>query len=130
MARDRVMTIVKTIGLWIPVLLLLFIFLPQGWAKFSDSSGWATAFRHWGYPDWFRIAIGVIELVGVVTLLWPRIAAIGAASLACVMLGGMATHVLKDGGQHLTSEVVPLALATIVLVTRRREARRLFGATA
>jgi len=123
MARDRVLTAVKTIGLWIPVVLLLFIFLPQGSAKFSDSSGWATAFRHWGYPDWFRITIGVIELGGVLMLLWPRTAAIGAAAIICVMLGGMATHLLKDSGRHLTSEVVPLVLATIVLLTRRREAR-------
>jgi putative oxidoreductase len=123
MARDRVLTIVKTIGLWIPVVLLLFIFLPQGWAKFSDSSGWAIAFRHWSYPDWFRITIGVIELGAVLLLLWPRAAPFGAALIICVMLGGTATHLLKDGGRHLTSEIVPLVLATIVLVTRWREVR-------
>ena len=129
MARDRVLTVVKTIGLWIPVVLLLFIFLPQGWAKFSDTSGWATAFRHWGYPDWFRVTIGVIELGGVLLMLWPPTAALGAALIICVMLGGTATHLMKDGGRHLTSEVVPLVLATIVLLTRRRKTRWRFART-
>jgi len=129
MARDRLMTVVKTVGLWIPVALLLFIFLPQGWSKFSDSSGWAVAFRHWGYPDWFRVTIGVLEIGGALLLLWPRTAAIGAALIVCVMLGGMATHLLKDGGRHLTSEVVPLVLAAIVLLTRRSDTRLRFART-
>jgi hypothetical protein len=102
---------------------LIFIFVPQGWAKFSDSSGWARAFRIWGYPDWFRVTIGVAELGAVLLLLWPRTAAIGAAVIICVMLGGMGTHVVKEGGRHITSEVVPLVLATIVLVVKLRQTR-------
>jgi hypothetical protein len=56
----------------------------------------------------------------VVLLLWPRSAIVGASFIIVVMLGGMATHIVKEGGRHITSEVVPLILATIVLVTRRR----------
>src|SRR6476660_7661545 len=39
----------------IATVLLTLIFVPSCWAKFSDNSGWSIAFRHWGYPTWFRI---------------------------------------------------------------------------
>src|SRR5215216_5983349 len=78
MNRTRVIQAMKLIGMWLPALLLVAIFLPQGWAKFSDASGWAVAFRHWGYPAWFRILIGIVELSAVGCLLSGRFAALGA----------------------------------------------------
>src|SRR6185503_10814861 len=87
MANESLIRIAKVIGKYIPALLLILIFAPQGYAKFSDTSGWARAFRTWGYPVWFRITIGVIELLAVVLLLWGRTAAVGAILIICVMLG-------------------------------------------
>jgi uncharacterized membrane protein YphA (DoxX/SURF4 family) len=107
--------------MWIPAILLALIFVPQGWSKFDDASGWARAFRHWGYADWFRITIGIIEIAAVALLALGRTAAFGAILIIVVMLGGMATHIIFDGGRHLTSEIVPLVLASIVLVARRRQ---------
>jgi len=124
MRRDQVTRGFKTLGVWIPALLLVAIFVPQGWAKFNDGSGWGIAFRHWGYPDWFRITIGVVELLAALLLLSGRAAAFGAALIILVMLGGMGTHLVFDQGRHLTSEVVPLTLAIIVLVARRGQVRR------
>jgi uncharacterized membrane protein YphA (DoxX/SURF4 family) len=113
----------KLAGMWIPVLLLAFIFIPQGWSKFSDASGWARAFRGWGYPDWFRVTIGVLELAAVALMFSWRWAAWGALIVIVVMLGGMGTHIVYDQGRHLTSEVVPLTLGAIVLVIHRRRIR-------
>ena len=121
MQRPTIGKVAKFIGMWLPAILLALIFVPQGWSKFNDASGWAAAFRHWGYPDWFRITIGVIELSGVALLLLGRTAAFGAILIIIVMLGGMATHIIYDGGRHLTSEVVPLVLSSIVLVLRREQ---------
>src|SRR5688572_17754332 len=106
MDKAKAIKAAKIIGKWIPAILLVLIFAPQGWSKFSDTSGWATAFRHWGYPDWFRVTIGVMEVGAVVLLLLGRTAAFGAILIIIVMLGGMATHIIFDGGRHLTSEVV------------------------
>ena len=123
MERAQAVRVAKTIGIWIPAILLVLTFARQGWAKFDGTGGWAVAFRHWGYPDWFRITIGVMELSAAVLLLLGRTAAFGAILVIIVMLGGMATHVMFDGGRHVTSEVVPLVLATIVLVVRRGQVR-------
>ena len=109
----------KVVGTWLPAILLVLIFARQGWAKFDDTSGWAVAFRHWGYPDWFRVTIGVLELGAVLMLLLGRTAAFGALVIIVVMLGAWGTHLAFDGGRNMTSEVVPLVLASIVLIVRR-----------
>jgi len=114
----------KVAGMWLPAILLILVFSRQGWAKFSDTSGWAAAFRHWGYPDWFRVTIGVLELTAVLLLALGRTAAYGALIIIVVMLGAWATHLIFDGGRHMTSEVVPLVLASIVLILRRQQLRR------
>lgn len=121
MHKAQAVRVAATVGRWVPAILLVLIFAPQGWSKFSDASGWAIAFRHWGYPDWFRVTIGVMELTAVALLLLGRTAAFGAILIIVVMLGGMATHVIFDGGRHMTSEVVPLVLASIVLALRRQQ---------
>ena len=127
MNKATLIKIAKVIGMWLPVILLATIFVPQGLAKFDDASGWAKAFRHWGYPDWFRITIGVMELAGVALMMAGRTAALGALCIIVVMLGAWATHLVFDGGRHMTSEIVPLTLSTIVLVIRRRQLADLFS---
>ena len=124
MRRQMVLRVMREVAKWVPALLLVFIFVPQGWSKFSDTSGWAVAFRHWGYPSWFRITVGAVELSAAACLLWRRTAPIGALMIVGVMLGGMATHVALEHGRHMTSEVVPLTLALIVLAVRTEVLRQ------
>jgi uncharacterized membrane protein YphA (DoxX/SURF4 family) len=126
MTRTQLIKAARVIGTWLPAILLVLIFVPQGLAKFDDSSGWARAFRFWGYPDWFRITIGVLELLAALLLISGRAAVLGAITIMVVMLGGMATHLIFEGGKHMTSEVVPLTLATIVFVIRRKQLLSLF----
>jgi len=127
MDKTTIVRAAKVVGTWIPAILLVLIFARQGWAKFNDASGWAVAFRHWGYPDWFRVTIGVLELGAVLLLLLGRTAAYGALVIIVVMLGAWATHLIFDGGRHMTSEVVPLVLASIVLIVRRGQVATAFA---
>ena len=121
MTKSQLITVAKVVGTWLPAVLLVLVFVPQGLAKFNDASGWAKAFRLWGYPDWFRITIGALELLAGLLLIAGRTAAFGAILIIVVMLGAWATHLIFEGGRHMTSEVVPLTLATIVLVIRRKQ---------
>ena len=127
MNRTHLITAAKVVGTWLPAILLVLVFVPQGLSKFDDASGWTRAFRLWGYPDWFRITIGVLELLAALLLIAGRTAAFGAIIIIVVMLGGMATHLIFEGGRHITSEVVPLVLATIVLVIRRKQVTALLA---
>ena len=112
------------LALWVVSAFLVYVFLRQGPAKFSDSSGWARAFAAWHYPVWFRIVIGVCETAASVLLLTRRTASIGAAIIAVVMLGGMGTHLYWNQARYMTSEALPLLLSLVVLVGRRRHLAR------
>jgi uncharacterized membrane protein YphA (DoxX/SURF4 family) len=93
----------------------VYVFARQGAAKFSDTSGWARAFAAWHFPVWFRILVGVCEITAAVLLLIRRTASIGAALIALVMLGGMATHIYRGHPGQVTNEVLPLMLSLIVI---------------
>lgn len=112
---------------WLMTLMLVFVFSTQGFAKFSASSGWAAAFAHWGYPVWFRVLIGVLEVLAAVLLVWPRTAPAGAAIVLVIMLGAMGTHLIKDNGRHITSELGQIIFASVVLFARRKQLPSISG---
>jgi len=115
------------LALWAPTAFLVWVFVQQGSAKFSNTSGWARAFTMWHFPVWFRILIGCLEVGAAILLLTRRTASIGAAIIIAVMLGGMGTHIYKGHPNQVTSEVLPLTLALIVLLGRRRHLKSLWG---
>jgi uncharacterized membrane protein YphA (DoxX/SURF4 family) len=117
---NRRVTIAREAGLWIITAFLAYVFLRQGFAKFSADSGWARAFRLWHYPGWFRIFIGIVEVSAVLLLFVRRLALAGAVMIVIVMLGGMATHIWWGQPRFVTSEIVPLVLATTVALGRKR----------
>ena len=119
MAKRRQMA--ADIVLWIFALFLAWIFIRQGTAKFSDTSGWARAFRVWHFPVWFRVLIGVLETSAALLLLTRRTAFAGAIIIIVVMLGAMATHVYWGHPEQVTSEILPLLLATVNAIARRRD---------
>jgi putative oxidoreductase len=112
--------IVLDIVLWVFALFLAWVFIRQGIAKFSDSSGWARAFRVWHFPVWFRVLIGVLETSAGLLLLTRRTAFAGAVIIIVVMIGAMGTHVYWGQPGQVTSEILPLLLATMVAIGRRR----------
>ena len=106
--------------LWIFALFLAWVFIRQGTAKFSDTSGWAQAFRAWHFPVWFRMLIGGIETAAALLLLTRRTALLGALLIIVVMIGAMGTHIYWGRPGQVTSEILPLLLATIVAIGRRK----------
>ena len=116
--KGRQLTI--EIVLWVFALFLAWVFLRQGIATFSDTSGWAQAFRIWHFPVWFRILIGVLETGAGLLLLTRRTAFFGAVIIIVVMLGAMGTHVYWGRPGQVTSEVLPLFLSTMVALGRRQ----------
>lgn len=116
--------VAKTVGVWLPTVFLAFVFVTQGVAKFSATGGWADAFRLWGYPAWFRVIIGVMEVLAAALLLIPTTAPGGAILIVILMIGGIGTHVAAGDRQVFQAELGQIVIATIVLVLRRAELRR------
>ncbi len=117
----RAATAVREVVLWLIAIFLAWVFSQQGLAKFSPTSGWATAFRVWHYPDWFRITIGVVEVAAAAFVLIPRTALAGGVLIVGVMLGGMGTHIYWGRPGQVTSEALPLVLAALLAVGRRNQ---------
>ncbi|MGH7615460.1 MAG: DoxX family protein [Gemmatimonadales bacterium] len=112
--------VVMDVGLWVFALFLAWVFARQGIAKFSDESGWARAFRFWHFPVWFRLCVGVAETAAALLLLSRRTATAGAMIIIAVMIGAMGTHVYWGHPGQVTSEILPLILATCVALGRRK----------
>ena len=112
--------VVLEIVLWVFALFLAWVFSRQGLAKFSDTSGWARAFRVWHFPAWFRMSIGGAEIAAAVLLLTRRTAFAGAIIIIVIMIGAMGTHVYWGRPGQVTSEILPLFLASMVALGRRK----------
>lgn len=115
----------KTAVLWILTLLLVASFLNAGIRKFFEDGGWSWMFRNWGYPVWFRIFIGVMEVAAAVLLLIPRTAKYGALIVIVIMLGAIATFAIFGRLQFATPAIITLAVASIVLAMRYSFQRRI-----
>jgi hypothetical protein len=56
-------------------------------------NGWIVLFDRIGLGQWFRYVTGAMQVAGGVLLLIPRTLTLGAALLACTMIGAMAVQV-------------------------------------
>ena len=82
---------VRTVLAWLLGLYLAQLYLRMGWGKFGGDAAWTAAFTAWGYPAWFRVAVGIIEVIAGVALLVPPLASYAALVLAAVMMGAWST---------------------------------------
>ncbi len=105
----------KTIGLWALTLLMVLMFFMVGLDKFT-SHGWIERFANWGYPDNFLYVIGVLEMLGAVGLLIPRLAGYAAGGLIVIMIGATITHLVHG---EFPGSVIHLVLLSIILYARR-----------
>jgi uncharacterized membrane protein YphA (DoxX/SURF4 family) len=72
-------------------------------------------FVAWGYPAWFSMVIGGLELLAAVMLVLPRRRFLGAALLMFILTGAVATHIINhDSLADSVSAPVHLVLAGIL----------------
>jgi putative oxidoreductase len=115
--------IVKEVGLWIITLFLALVCLRSGWLKVTGNIFWVRDFHRWGYPDWFRIVVGIAELTSMALLLIPRFASYGASLFAAVMLGAIYTHYTHNESSRLPFNLLLLTLSLVILFMRRASIR-------
>ena len=102
------------------VLGLLFVVI--GSMTVAGMNMFVENFRHFGYPQWFRIVTGSLEVLGGIGLLigiWlPWLAALASAGLALVMLGAVLTHLrTRDPLNKIALPIVLEVLAIVVAVS-------------
>ena len=117
------MKYLKTGGKWLLQVLLAILMVGPGSQKFTGPT-WERMFRTWGYPDGFYLVIGAVEVVAGIGLLIPRVASASAITLAIVMAGAAATHIIH-GDRNGVGEIVFMSLLLVVAVVRWRDRIRL-----
>lgn len=112
--------IVKEVLLWAVTIFLALVCLRSGLTKLPGDGFWVRDFQRWGYPGWFRLAVALAELASFALLLIPRLASIGAALFAVVMVGAIYTHATHNESSRLPFNFLLLVLSLLVLYVRRR----------
>ncbi len=79
-------------------------------------------FRHFGYPDWFRLLIGTVEVTGAALLLMPRTASLAALMLGCIMVGAVGTHLASHEAPLVALPLMVLLLLGVVGYARWSQA--------
>lgn len=95
--------------------------LVAGGTKVVGRESQVEEFERFGYPGWFRVATGLVEITGAVGLIggvvWSsRMAVAGGLLLAGVMAGAIGTHVrVRDSASELAVPAL-LLLTTGLLI--------------
>lgn len=111
------------IACWTIQVMLAAFFLLAGVMKLAGAEQISQEFRNWGYGDTFRLIIGLIESLGGVGLLIPRLAAFCAIGLMLVMGGAVYTHLAADQGLNAALPAMVLILLLGVIAYLRRGSR-------
>jgi len=96
--------------------------------KFTGAPESRYIFTTLGIEPWGRIGTGVLELVAVALLLYPRTSVLGAVLAVGLMGGALMSHLTRlgievqgDRGMLFALALVVMVTSAIVLVLRRRE---------
>ncbi len=95
-----------------------FLYPASAVPKLAGEAEVAANFERWGYPGWFLLFIGVVELIGGLGLLLPKTAGWAASGLVLVMLGAVWTHISHNDGAFVFMPILFLVLLSVVAVLR------------
>jgi uncharacterized membrane protein YphA (DoxX/SURF4 family) len=110
----------RAIALWVMSGLLAALYVFAGAMKLAGGAEVVAEFARLGYPGWFRLAIGLVEVAAGIGLLIPTLAFYAAGVLGVVMIGAIYTIVISgDLGPSIMIPVVCLALLALVAYLRR-----------
>lgn len=90
------------------------LYIVMGLPKLGSLSTAVHQFHHWGYPETFMYVIGILEFLGAIGLLLPKIRFLAAVGLSVIMAGAIYTHIAFDPAGYVALPTVSLALLVFV----------------
>lgn len=107
---------------WILVIILGLLFISSGYPKIIPGESMIERFSNWGYSKSFAQMIGIIELLGGVLLVIPRVSIYASLMLLFVMLGAIYTHISTGIGSPWFA-VITAALLVLTIYLSKREGK-------
>lgn len=111
----------KVVSTWVLAVLLGGLFIVAGVLKLVGLDFLKESFIAWEYTLGFMFFIGILELLGGIAILIPRLSSWGAILIAIVMLGAAYTH-MKFGEQLTMLPVLVMACSIFLAYLRRGSA--------
>ena len=105
--------------MWILTILPAIALFQAGAGKLIHPTAWARHFIRWGYPGWFWLAIGILEVVAALALLVPRAASVAAIVLAVTMVSAVATFLHAGEAPRMLGPLLVLPFLCAVAYMRR-----------
>jgi len=116
------------IGITLLSIGLAILFVMVGVSKLTSQPETVADFARWNYPDWFRMTVGLVEVIGAVTLLIPIVAPqmlrptlFGLTALCVVLIGALYTTVSAGEMSRVAFTSVVLVFTLLVGVIRQRQ---------
>ena len=94
--------------------------LASALAYLTGSAQMVQAFRHLGYPDYFRVMLGMAKIAGILALVIPQVPRLlrewAYAGFVITMVSAFISHAVS--GDPLTRIAVPLMALGLVATSR------------
>ena len=116
------------IAAWVLQVLLALVFLAAAGAKLASVPMMVESFEQIGVGQGFRYVTAIVEIVGAIALLSPRITALGGLWLAATMTGATIALLTRLPTSPAPALVL-LALCLTVVWLRRDQIAGLMGRT-
>lgn len=116
MALQTSGTVLRTGIAWTLQGLLALVFMFTAYRKFTGHPVPVETIEALGADQWVRIAIGILELLGAIGLLVPRLAFTAATGLSFLMLGATGTHLFLIGGSPVEALILFTASVSVVVL--------------
>jgi uncharacterized membrane protein len=109
------------VALWAAQAVLALQLASGGVLKLIGNAAMVDLFTDIGAGQWFRYAIGLVELAGAVGLLIPRLCGLAALGVTALLVGATVTNVAIGVAPWLP--LVLLLVAATIAYVRRSEIR-------
>lgn len=103
------------------IVLSLFFLVAAAGPKLVGESHAVQTFDAIGAGQWFRYAIGAIELAGAIGLLLPRLAGLAALGITLLMVGAVITQIFVLDSPSLAITPLILGIMSAWLAYARRD---------
>src|SRR5580765_2732198 len=107
------------ITLWVMQVIGAVFMLGAAYPKFTGSPDMVELYRQIGIGQWFRGLTGVLESLGGIALLIPRLRAVGAVALCGLLIGAVITNFALSMPPAPT--IAALIFMAVLAVGRRYE---------
>lgn len=113
------MSKIKNYSILALTVLIALAFLAAGSAKVLGQEAMVLAFSSFGLPEWFRIAIGILEIVGALLLVIPAFSGMASFGLSIIMIGALACHTMHDPITKAIPALVFFMMLTYIYFVRK-----------